>query len=587
MANADKIRNPFTSADSLTFRDLIDRVDADMELGSRQKREIASALRQIPKWLCRLPDEVPANAAFLRKALENFHWKHVPIRKRRYQNVVSQVRFALKHCGVVLSEQMYLAEFTPEWQALWDHLDGEKYYRSGLSRFFRFCSAQRIGPEDVDDLTLESFLLALEAEAITKKPRIQHQTACRVWNKCADSFRGWPQQRVTVPVYGEFYTEKLEAFPKSFQDDLGRYIDRLTDVDPFDEDCPPRALKPRSIQALKMQVRQLAAGLTHQGHDIEDITSLAYLVEHYELALRWHLGRNENHTSGQIAGMADCLRNIAKYHVKVPEAVLKKIGRVQSKLARKTTGLTEKNHERLKQFDNPGNIQKLLWFGKTEFDKAIKTDNGSRQQALDASLGLAVELLLHAPMRINNLANLKLGKHLHWEKSGRKGRLSISISGHEVKNGEGLNFPFPEAVSNMVRIYLERFRPRLFTGRNDYLFPSRNGEAKHPDTLSKQISKRIWDRCGLRMNPHLVRHFVAKQVVEATPGNYEGARRILAHKDSNTTYQNYEGCETKSAVEHWHDLLVSKRGFVGPAKPDGLSDTRAMRRRRAKGKKRS
>ena len=250
----------------------------------------------------------------------------------------------------------------------------------------------------------------------------------------------------------------------------------------------------------------------------------------------------------------------------------------------KRSGLTEKNRTRLHQFDNLKNVQKLLWFGKTAFDRAVKTDDGSRQVAHEASVGLAFELLLHAPMRIANLASLHLDRHLRWEKAGWKGRLFIFIPGHEVKNGEPQDFSFPPHVSNMVRIFLERFRPRLFKGENGYLFPSRNGEAKRSDTMSKQIGKRIWDRCGLRVNPHLVRHFVATQVIEAKPGNYEGVRRILAHKDSNTTYQYYEGGETKSAVEHWQDLLTSKRGFVAPASADGLIDTRVMRRRRAKRK---
>ena len=65
MTNVATARNPFTGEDSLTFGDLIARIDADVELGSRRKREIASALRQVPKWLNRLADEVPANTAFL------------------------------------------------------------------------------------------------------------------------------------------------------------------------------------------------------------------------------------------------------------------------------------------------------------------------------------------------------------------------------------------------------------------------------------------------------------------------------------------------------------------------------------------
>ena len=320
--------------------------------------------------------------------MEGFHPDHAGISKRRYQNVVSQVKFVFKHCGVVLNEQMYLAEFTPPWQALWDLLDGDKYYRTGLSRFFRFGSAQRIRPDVVNDVILESFRQALESEAITKNPRIQHQTACRLWNTCADSIQGWPQRPVIVPVYGEFYTERLEAFPKSFQVDVANLIDRFTHPDPLDEEGPPRALKPRTITSLKMKIRQLAAGLIHQGHVIEDITSLAYLVEHYQPALKWHLERNDNNTSGQIAGLADCIRSIAKFHVKVREDVLKKIEGVRSRLTQETTGLTEKNRDRLRQFDNPKNVQKVYWFGKTAFSQAVKRDDGSRQIAHEASLAL-------------------------------------------------------------------------------------------------------------------------------------------------------------------------------------------------------
>lgn len=308
------------------------------------------------------------------------------------------------------------------------------------------------------------------------------------------------------------------------------------------------------------------------------MTSLGYLVEHYQDALRWHLDRNGGKTTAQIANLADCVRSIAKYHVKVPEHVLRAIERVRAKLTEAHTGLTEKNKKRLRQFEMPRNVQKLLWHGKTTLDRTTKSDDGTRQWAHEASLALAIEVLIHAPMRIENLASLRLDKHLQWEKPGFRGRLSISIPESEVKNAQDLHFPLPLPVSNMVRVYLERFRPRLFKDNNEYLFPSRNGKAKRSDTLSKQISRQIWDRTGLKVNPHLIRHFVATMVIKNQPGNYEAARRILGHKDSNTTYNHYESTEGKAAVEHWHDLLSNERGHVGPAETDYLRDTRRLRR---------
>ena len=580
MTNIATARNPFTSEDSLTFGDMIARIDADIELDSRQKREIASALRQVPKWLNRLADEVPANAAFLRKALGTFHVHHANISKRRFQNVVSHVRFALKRCGVVLDEQTYLAEFTPEWQALWDHLDGQTYYRSGLSRFFRFASAQRIAPEEVNQTTLDAFLLALEAEAIIKNPRTQHQTTGRLWNACVESIQGWPQIYIEVPRYSKAYTLKLEEFPESFLDDVRAYLGRLSHSDLFDLSGPKRALRPKTIALRGMQIRQLAAALIHDGMELDDITSLAVIVEHYEVALKWLVSRNGGETSGMIAGIAACLLAIARHHVKAEPVCLDALARLTSNLTPECRGLTPKNRERLQQVDDKRNVGLLLWYGRGELARVRKADNGTRQFAVQASIAIAVEILIHAPMRIGNLAGLSLDRHFRWEKAGRQGCLSISIDGSEVKNREDLHYILPVDVSEMVRQYIDTFRPRLGAADNSYLFPGRGDQPKRSDTLSKQIKRALWDHCGLEINPHLIRHIVAKITVEATPGNYEGAARLLGHRTANTTYVHYEGSEQKLANAHFHQVLIEQRGFENPALRPGRALRRNTSRRR-------
>ena len=580
MTNVATARNPFTGEDSLTFGDLIARIDADVELGSRRKREIASALRQVPKWLNRLADEVPANAAFLRKALGTFHVHHANISKRRFQNVVSQVKFALKRCGVILDERTYLAEFTPVWQALWDHLDGQKYYRCGLSRFFRFASAQRIAPEEVNQTIFDAFLLALEAEAVIKNPRTQHQTACRLWNACVESIQGWPQVCVEVPRYSETYTLRLEEFSESFQDDVRVYLDRLAHSDLFDLSGPKRALRPKTIAARRMQIRQLASALIHDGMDLDDITSLAVILEHYEVALKWLVSRNGGETSGMIAGIAACVLAIARHHVKAAPGCLDALARLTSKLTPECRGLTPKNRKRLQQVDDKRNVGLLLWYGRGELARIRKADNGTRQFAVQASIAIAVEILIHAPMRIGNLAGLSLDRHCRWEKAGRQGCLSISIDGSEVKNRENLEYTLPADLSEMVKQYIDTFRPRLGAADNSHLFPGRGDQPKRSDTLSKQIKRALWDQCGLEINPHLFRHIVAKITLEATPGNYEEAARLLGHRSTSTTYVYYEGSEQKLANAHFHQVLIEQRGLENPALRPGRALRRNTSRRR-------
>ena len=580
MTNHSKVRNPFTSPDTPTFADLIVRIDGDRGLNCSKKRQVSSALRKVADWIDKLPHEVPASATYLRRALTNFHPQQAGVTRKRVQNATSDVKFAMRHCGVVLNEATYLAALTPEWQALWDLLDGLKYYRSGLSRFMRFVSAQRITPEDVTQATFDAFLLAVEAEAITKNPRTQHQTACRLWNKCATTIQGWPQACIEVPRYRQTYTLKLEEFPESFQVDVEAYLARLAHADLFDLSGPKRALRPKTIACRRMHIRQLGSALIHDGMDVEDITALAVIVEHYEAALKWLVNRNGGETSGMIAGIAACLLAIAKYHVKAKPEHLDALARLTSNLTPELRGLTPKNRNRLQQFDDGRKVRLLLWFGRGEFARIRKADNGKRLSAVQASIALAVEILLHAPMRISNLAGLSLDRHLRWEKAGRQGCLAISIDGSEVKNRVDLHCVLPNDVSEMVRQYLVTFRPRLVTSDNGYLFPGRGDQPKRSDTLSKQIKRALWQHRRLEVNPHLIRHIVAKITVETTPGNYEDAARLLGHRTTNTTYVHYEGSEQKIANAHFHEVLMEQRGFTNPAPRSGRALRRNTSRRR-------
>jgi hypothetical protein len=73
-----------------------------------------------------------------------------------------------------------------------------------------------------------------------------------------------------------------------------------------------------------------------------------------------------------------------------------------------------------------------------------------------------------------------------------------------VKNGQTLSFPLPSACADLVRLYLDKYQPRLSNGPGSYLFPSDlPAQPKRADTLSKQLSRLILKTIGLEVNPHL------------------------------------------------------------------------------------
>ena len=62
-------------------------------------------------------------------------------------------------------------------------------------------------------------------------------------------------------------------------------------------------------------------------------------------------------------------------------------------------------------------------------------------------------------------------------------------------------------------------------------------------------------RAGLLMNPHLIRHAIAKIVVERDPSLYAVVSRQLGHKRMDMTMQSYLGTETRASGRHINKLL--------------------------------
>jgi hypothetical protein len=113
---------------------------------------------------------------------------------------------------------------------------------------------------------------------------------------------------------------------------------------------------------------------------------------------------------------------------------------------------------------------------------------------------VAVELLLLAPMRLANLNELRLDRHLSWV----RGSLHIRIPRQEVKNREDLDYVLPAAPSAQVKQYVDEVRPQLADGLNPYLFPGRQGRPKERSRLMRQITqaKATSDSSGSSRHPH-------------------------------------------------------------------------------------
>jgi len=73
---------------------------------------------------------------------------------------------------------------------------------------------------------------------------------------------------------------------------------------------------------------------------------------------------------------------------------------------------------------------------------------------------------------------------------------------------------------------------------------------------SGQIIERISKALGIRVTPHQFRHLAAAFILQNDPANYELVRRVLGHKNLDTTIRFYVGLETVDAVRKFSAIAL-------------------------------
>jgi integrase len=283
------------------------------------------------------------------------------------------------------------------------------------------------------------------------------------------------------------------------------------------------------------------------------------------LVLEHYLAKKNGEIVTFTIAMAERLQAIARGYVKATEEQLQALDRYCVRLRRKRRmGLTEKNKAVIRTFKNPENRNRLKALPGQLFDEALAERDAPIQAAVTAEIALAIQILLVAPMRLANLAALNLEVNVV-RVGGNEPTYHLVIPPEDVKNEEPLEYPLPKVMNEMLGIYLAVFRPRLCRNASPWLFPGEDDGHKTKTTLSGQIIDRITKKIGIRVTPHQFRHLVAAFILEKDPANYEFVRRVLGHKNLQTTINFYVGLETVDAIRKFSAMALE--GTIWKRKP--------------------
>ena len=580
--------NPFADLTMISLATLKERVEEDRSVELLRRREICSAITTVAKWLNMPPEMIPAAMSYLRPRLSRLHPIQLGVSERRIQNVRSLLLSAFRIAGISTKLAPYMAKMSSSWQQLWDLMEGDRYARTELSRLFRYCSANGIVPSEMSDAISSDFLTALEAESLIKKPKVRHQSVCRVWNRLAGDHAasGWPQIELNIPKYDDrLYGVDGSLVSDAIKDDLADYLSHLAGTDLFGSMSKP--FRPKSVEIFRGHLWRYLSALHHSGVGLTDVNSLDELVvpAMFERALRWLYERNGKKTSKHIGEIAWAVRCYAVKYRTCDDETLAFYKRAIERLRVTTPGLSDKNRTAMAQFNDPKAVTRYVALPSSLWSKAVAigvTVEGRKKRKeaqLMVQAAVAIEIAMFAPIRIQNLSTIRIDQHISWNAN----RLRLSFPAHEVKNDQALDFLLPVEASERIKRYINEWRSLFMPATNPHLFPGRNGKPKDQSALRNQMKKAIFDHTGLQMTPHQFRHAAAKLLLDAKPGHYEVVRKLLGHKTLTTTYAHYAGAETDAAIELYDDIILQLRR---PAPVRSETEASNQRTRSQKGKPR-
>ena len=519
----------------------------------RQRQDMRSAVRTVARLLGAEPTLIPADPVSLRRRLEAIAPEAHGLSRGRWNNIRSLFRKALALVRPMMAGRS-AQPILPEWEILAAKLPLNRRFR--LMAMFRFLSARGKKPAEVTLADLETYRDGILNDRLRNRPEKTWDALTWTWNVSERDIEGWPPIVFERPSRREIYVLPWSTFPPSFKQDVDRYLGRRAGVDLSDEGAM-RPARPATLQQRQYQLRLAASALVHRGHDAQTIGSIAELLtfERYQEILRFFLDRHGGQTSPQVGALAAALKDLAKHWVKLDEPTLERFKRITSKLAVPRVGMTAKNRERLRPFDDTGTVATFLGLPKRIRNEVEATKRKLRSNAILAQMAAAIALLQAAPIRLKNLTELRLTDNL----IAHGKSLYLVIGEGETKNGEPIDFELPVETVEILSWYVREYRPHLLRQPSDALFPGAGAKAKSSQTLALQLSQTVFRFTGLRFNTHLFRHAGGKIFLDVRPGQYEVLRRVLGHRSIATTTSTYTGAETRSAGLHFASIIAERR----------------------------
>jgi integrase len=183
-------------------------------------------------------------------------------------------------------------------------------------------------------------------------------------------------------------------------------------------------------------------------------------------------------------------------------------------------------------------------------------DCGPRRRAIRYSDGLRIAMLAAKPVRLKNLAETRLDRHLarvgdvfHWR-----------FAPGETKTRQAIDASLPGRLTGFIDRWVEGYRRDLLKGEaGDALWISLQGGPMGRSAVYQRVCIATEQELGIRINPHAFRAIVATGVAIALPEDVKMIPFLLDHRSDRTATEHYNLADGLSASARYLERLEMRR----------------------------
>jgi integrase/recombinase XerD len=184
---------------------------------------------------------------------------------------------------------------------------------------------------------------------------------------------------------------------------------------------------------------------------------------------------------------------------------------------------------------------------------------------------LFIAILINCPMRLRNLAIIRIGQHL--VRADDVYRLDFVPS--EVKTDRYLTLHLPLVLSTYIDAWIDDWRAYLLKKSSiDALWLGIRGAPMHEGGIYWRIKNTTEAAFGVSINPHLFRDIAVTTIADEMPENIGITAPLLGHINQKTTEEHYIHANQLRACRRYATSISSLRQslakeYQGQYKPQG------------------